>query len=289
MSGLISSALDIDVSVLYPSNSNVLYICPKVCYKRYKKCKISLQTTKTEIVEEFKKNERTIRTKWLRKADNKANDNTTSGVFHHESNKQSRVVKALELYFPTTQSLTPLSATCTSYNNAALPAVSCQNTMLFDNALRQLIPALTSTPKKSKKSKENIGSVKMIVEYPSKTVRKTLSPDYEAIGKALTFGSAETLAKAVTKNKFLTKHVVANVLQIVSREVSSLCSRSKRSLLRKCDKNLIFLIGSTSEDFEIIVIVYVIGSKPLVNLYEHSKVIIWKWEHVSSKLLESTN
>ncbi|XP_074619605.1 uncharacterized protein LOC141878531 [Acropora palmata] len=65
---------------------------------------------------------------------------------------------------------------------------------------------------------------------------RTLAKDYEAIAKALTFGPPQRLAKAVLKCKLLSKHVIESVLNLLSNEVSGLCSRKTPSLLRKCGK-----------------------------------------------------
>ena len=79
-------------------------------------------------------------------------------------------------------------------------------------------------------------SVKVVIQYPSKTVNQTLAKEYEAIGKALAYGPPNRLAKAVTKNKELNKHVLHYVMNVLSHELSALCSRNNPSLLRKSGK-----------------------------------------------------
>ena len=75
-------------------------------------------------------------------------------------------------------------------------------------------------------------SVKIVIHYPSKIVNQTLAKEYEAIGKALAYGPPQRLAKALTKSKELNKHVLHNVMNLLSHEVSALCSRNNPSLLR---------------------------------------------------------
>ena len=79
-------------------------------------------------------------------------------------------------------------------------------------------------------------AVKTSIQYTSKPVNKHLPSDYESIGKALVYGPPERIAKAVVKCKLLTKHVLQNVLRLLSSEVCALCSRSNSYLLRKCYK-----------------------------------------------------
>ena len=89
---------------------------------------------------------------------------------------------------------------------------------------------LTSTPKRHggdtvssrKPSEPSTGvaadtSVKLTIEYPSKTVNKTLEKDYEAIGKALAYGPPQRVATAVVKCKVLTKYVEENVLKTLQK------------------------------------------------------------------------
>ena len=60
-------------------------------------------------------------------------------------------------------------------------------------------------------------SAKLTIEYPSKTVNKTLEKDYEAIGKALAYGPPQRIVTAVVKCKVLTKYVVENVLKTLQK------------------------------------------------------------------------
>ena len=90
-------------------------------------------------------------------------------------------------------------------------------------------------------------SVKVVIQYPSKPVNRTLAKEYEAIGKALAYGPPHRLAKAVTKNKELSKLVIHNVMKLLSIEVSALCSRNKPSILRNCGN---FLKGLVNFDLQ---------------------------------------
>ena len=94
--------------------------------------------------------------------------------------------------------------------------------------------------------------MKLSIFYPSKTVNKCLPPEYEALGKALIYGTPQRIANAVVKSKSLTKHVVHSVLRLLSNEVCGLCSRSNPSLLRKCDKESLvnFSFQSVCEEWK---------------------------------------
>jgi hypothetical protein len=102
---------------------------------------------------------------------------------------------------------------------------------------------LTSTPTRIAKgsiaTRESGSSVKLSVDYPSKTVNKTLKNEYETLGKALAHGPPQRIAKAVLKCKPLTKFVIENVLRLITTEVYGLCSRKNPSLLRKTGKEAI--------------------------------------------------
>ncbi len=73
-------------------------------------------------------------------------------------------------------------------------------------------------------------TVTITVEYPSKTVKKTLTSEFEAIGKAIIHGPPSRIAKAVLKCKAIRTPVIDN-------EVDNLCSKKNPSLLRKNEKD----------------------------------------------------
>ena len=93
---------------------------------------------------------------------------------------------------------------------------------------------LTSTPisKPGNNNVRNETKVKVIIDYLSKTVSKTLEPCYEALGKALVHKPPERVASAVVKCEPVVSIEIKHVLRLVSREVNDLCSRKNPSLLR---------------------------------------------------------
>ena len=96
-------------------------------------------------------------------------------------------------------------------------------------------PGLTSTPVSWFRN-ESSSQVKLSVKYPSKNVNKVLRGAYQGIGKALAHGVASRIAGAVMNCASVSKHIIAKVMKLVSREAHSLCSRKNPSLLRKTGK-----------------------------------------------------
>ena len=98
-------------------------------------------------------------------------------------------------------------------------------------------PRLTSTPISSNHSTTYDSSqVRVSIKYPSKIVNKRLSTLYQPVGKALSHGSPCQIARAIMKCQPLRQHVTQQMLKIVSKEVTGLCSNSNPSLLRKSGK-----------------------------------------------------
>ena len=100
---------------------------------------------------------------------------------------------------------------------------------------------LTSTPNRACIPKRSsridlASSVKLSVQYESKTVNKILPKEYEALGKALAHGPAQRITKAIFKCIDLKKLVVEKVLRLVGCEASHLCSTKTPSLLRQTGK-----------------------------------------------------
>ena len=173
-----------------------------------------------------------------------------SHVLHEESSRNSSVRsggEAKSIKFPAVQPSTPsrFPTTCTSLYGQGI-------TVDFRFLVSPPSPSqfLTCTPKRHggcsvssrKPCEPSIGvagatSVKITIEYPSKTVNRALEKDYEAIGKALAYGPPQRVAAAVVKCKVLTKYVVENILKMLSNEMNGLCSRRNPSLLRKCGKD----------------------------------------------------
>ena len=265
ISGLIESAVEIDVSAFSSSDP---FVCTK-CYKRllrFEKIKTNLRTVQEEIKEDYKKGE--LRTKRLRRD----SESDASIVSIESSTVQQRCTAAKSLKFanlPTTctsSAFTPLQSDGERSvlsegreDHSSQDSVTLEIPQTPSNEGLFISPPppslhLTSTPIALPSMTEPYKStaVKIAIHYPSKTVKKCLAPEYEAIGKALVYGPPQRIASAVMKCKALTTHVVQSVLRLVSNEVCGLCSRSKPSLLRKCDKdNLVnFTFQSVCEEWK---------------------------------------
>ena len=115
---------------------------------------------------------------------------------------------------------------------------------LFDNGTFSLVrsafaaPFVTSSPKiKQTNQQKNETKTKVVVEYPSKTVNKTLSGEMEPIVKALAHGPPSRIAKTVLKCKTLRTEIISQVLRVVASEMNELCSKKNPSILRKTSKD----------------------------------------------------
>ena len=259
--GLIKAAINVDVTVFSLSE---IFICTANCYRRlirFEKISNNLCNLKKEIKKDYENGGSGVRTKRLRK------ETTTcleAQIPELAPSIGTSAAKLLKFPGPTTCALElapsvgnsaakllklPGPTTCTSYFAPADPAHGLafvaeelpENVSFFASPpLPSLF--LTSThvakgnPSFRSSNAATFTSVDVTIKYPSKTVNRTLAKDYEAIAKALTFGPPQRLAKAVLKCKLLSKHVIESVLNLLSNEVSSLCSRKTPSLLRKCGK-----------------------------------------------------
>ena len=252
---LIQCAVEIDLSVFSSSDP---FVCNR-CYKRllrFEKAKTNLQSLQEEIKEDFNKGAN--RTKRLRR-----NSTEKDGVIENVNVsiapstalqvQQRSAAKSLKFeQFPTTSTSSNAENDRTvgeSYdilggsNWLSAQETSSTREGLFISPLPPSLH-LTSTPIAStgnfhsqSEAEPCNPAVKISIQYSSKPFNKHLPSDYESIGKALVYGPPERIAKAVVKCKLLTKHVLQNVLRLLSSEVCGLCSRSNPSLLRKCDKD----------------------------------------------------
>ena len=267
--GLIKAAIDVDVTVF---SSSEIFICTANCYRRlirFEKISNNLCTLKKEIKKDYDNGGSGVRTKRLRKETTCLEarmDPRTSVISLPELAPSVRTSPAKSLKFPGPTTCTselapsvgnsaanslkfPGPTTCTSYFAPADPAhglafvaeESRENVSFFASPPPPSL-FLTSTPVAKddapfrSSNAATFTSVDVTIKYPSKTVNRTLAKDYEAIAKALTFGPPQRLAKAVLKCKLLSTHVIESVLNLLSNEVSGLCSRKTPSLLRKCGK-----------------------------------------------------
>lgn len=84
-------------------------------------------------------------------------------------------------------------------------------------------------------SKETKVSIK--IEYPSKTMLKTLTGDSAKLAIALGRGtSALNVAKTILKSDEFRENIVSKVMNMVSSECDALCSRKNPSILRRSSK-----------------------------------------------------
>ena len=224
LQGLINKALDIDVNVY--SNSDVA-VCIK-CYKslvKYQKAEEHVKEIKTELKSAYSSSGR--RVKRLLRTENINELTAGSGT---SVKKHLSFVSLTE--FPTTCSSSNLTPSSSALPRLTISPIGKPQGCLFDNGTFSLVrsafaaPFVTSSPKiKQTNQQKNETKTKVVVEYPSKTVNKTLSGDMEPIVKALADGPPSRIAKTVLKCKTL-------VLRVVASEMNELCSKKNPSILR---------------------------------------------------------
>jgi hypothetical protein len=123
------------------------------------------------------------------------------------------------------------------YNAFGLPAPASISTgQILSRHLFTSTPVTKPSREKNSLNKTNT-NVTIKVEYPSKTVNKTLTSEFEAIVKAIVHGPPSRIAKAVFKCKSIRTIVIEQVLRAVSNEVDNLCSKRDPSLLKKNEKD----------------------------------------------------
>lgn len=238
--GLLKS-IEINVSTYYDASS--LFICSRTCYKRLlklKKLQNELNSVKQTLIEAFPK----VRTKRLR-----SNAEDHDACSSNESKlSQSNVEKSLR-FQSTCSTTTYTSSTISSLLDQAaiLGTLRVDDDVLSSQEATSIPPAmpvllnLTSThirvPRPESSRVNPASSVKISVNYDSKTVNKTLPKEYELLGKALAHGPPQRIAKAIFKCFDLKKLVIEKVLRLVCSEASHLCSRKEPTLLRKTGKS----------------------------------------------------
>ena len=102
-------------------------------------------------------------------------------------------------------------------------------------------PPLTSTPSCSSanfsgNSREETQQVRLSVQYPSKSLKKTLHGSYQNVGKALAHGVPLRIATALMNCLPVRNHILGKVMKVVSNEVTGLSSKANPSILRKTGK-----------------------------------------------------
>lgn len=234
LQGLINKTLDIDVNVY--SNSDVA-VCIK-CYKslvKYQKAEDRGKEIKTELKSAYSESGR--RAKRLLRTENIKDLTSGPSVKKHLS-----FVSLNE--FPTTCSSSHLTPSSSPLPRLTISPIGKPQGCLFDNGMFSLVrsafatPFATSSPKIKQTNLQKIETAtKVVVEYPSKTVNKTLSGDMEPIVKALAHGPPSRIAKTVLKCKTLRTEIICQVLRIVASEMNQLCSKKNPSILRKTSKD----------------------------------------------------
>jgi len=217
LQGLINKTLDIDVTVY--ANSDVA-ICIK-CYKcllKFQKAEDRVQEIKNELKAVYSDSDK--RVKRLQRTE----DVSAPAVKKHLAFGNSTTC---------TSSSSPAPSTAFSILGVSPITKPWEGTSLIYSSFA---PVVTSSPKIPGKIIHPKQS-KIVVEYPSKTINKTLSGDLESLGKALAHGPPSRIAKAILKSKTLRTEVISQVLRVVSSEVNHLCSRRNPSLLRKTCKD----------------------------------------------------
>ena len=149
-------------------------------------------------------------------------------ITHLTTTKRASAAKSLKFTDSSTSSTTAeyVATTCTSYSR---PAVFFGNPLAWTSPqysgaelVRQAFsaPLSTSTPvstqRRSNQSQATeTATVKLSVSYSSKTVNKTFTKDYEALGKALIHGPPSRIATAVLKCAPLTHLVIEKVFRLL--------------------------------------------------------------------------
>jgi len=223
---LLNESLDIDCAVYLNSDP---FICTK-CYKRLLKFQKA-----ADHIEEIKKELKALylvhdqrRVKRLQRSDEEP-----APAIKKQPTKATSV-KSLDF---TSEAIQDNRNTC-NYSTLSSSVVALspitRPQYCFNNSFQLLSTAfpvwsrscqiVSSTPKtkqvslQSKDPQQNQGKVKLTVEYPSKTVNKTLSSEFEALGKAIIHGPPSRIAKAILKCKeirteVLTQYFVLSLLK----------------------------------------------------------------------------
>lgn len=131
--------------------------------------------------------------------------------------------------FPTTCSSSNLTPSSSALPRLTISPIGKPQGCLFDNGTFSLVRGAFAAKNETK--------TKVVVEYPSKTVNKTLSGDMEPIVKALAHGPPSRIAKTVLKCKTLRTEIISQVLRVVASEMNELCSKKNPSILRKTSKD----------------------------------------------------
>ena len=203
---LIDKALDIDVNVY--SNTDIA-VCVTI-YKslvKYQKAEEHVQGKKTDLKSTYSSSWR--RVKRLQRNEDELTPGTS--VKKHLSFVNENPTNC------SSSNLTPLSL---AVPRLTLSPIGKPPSCLFDTGAFSLVrsafaPFVTSSPRTRRSDEpKRETKAKVVVEYPSKTVNKTLSGDTEPVVKALAHGPPSRVAKTILKCKSLRTEVISQVLRV---------------------------------------------------------------------------
>ena len=237
-SEIIKSSLNVDVkSYATDDTNNKLFVCKTVCYNRLLKFQRAVEKVnevKKEIQAAFQTRPRAKRL--LRPPDGEETRENQSSPSNRS--KASRTLQFSSNNASTTYASSSYSSSA-SYSGVPSPIPQIgPNYRVFPHVEthQDFRPSLTSTPSCSTADPKENTQVRLSVQYPSKTLNRTLCGMYQNVGKAVAHGVPSRIATAVMNCPPVRDHVVEKVMKAVSKEVTGLCSKTKPSLLRKTGK-----------------------------------------------------
>ena len=227
---MIRSCLGVDGSSYFAEPD--LFICKQFCCKellKFQRALEHLEEVRKEIQDSFKNGEQPRIRRQI--AENAFGDNGNTDNNCHASacisltNRANFSTPRKSLKFVNSSAISSKRLRFASHKSQSTGVI----TDLSQGATAPIIN-LTSTPI----SKGNVSetqhsdsiSVKLSVEYPNKTVNKTLRKSLQAIGKVLAHGNPSQIANAVMNCPTVKVYVIKKVLSILNKDVTSMCSKS---------------------------------------------------------------
>ena len=248
---IIKLTLNIDVNCYANDANTKLFVCKTSCYKRllkFQRATEKVEEARKEIQDAFQARPRAKRL--IRPTD--GDQEEISGCLPSTNRaKASRTLEFSSANRPSTTcassfDIQPLLAGSNplSYVRGFLSPIQQigPNYRVFPHVdtTQDFRPPLTSTPSCSSANRENslveTQQVRLSVQYPSKSLNKTLHGTYQNVGKALAHGVPSRIATAVMNCLPVRNHIYEKVMKVVSKEVIGLCSKKTPSLVRKTGK-----------------------------------------------------
>ena len=249
---IVKSSLNIDVNCYAGDTNTKLFVCKMSCYKRllkFQRATEKVEEVKKEIQDAFQARPRAKRL--LRPTNGDSESETVSmPVSTNQAPKASRTL----LFSSADTSSTTCASSASSF--CSQPVFAAANPLTYVRGVlspmqqigpnyrvfphvettQDFLPPLTSTPSCSSANFKESQQVRLSVQYPSKSLNKTLQGTYQNVGKALAHGVPSRIATAVMNCPPVRNHIVEKVMKVVSKEASGLCSKTNPSLLRKTGK-----------------------------------------------------